>query len=169
MIEGAVKGFQKATSQGVILQDLIHGVEVKETRNLITSNGITTELFRSDWNLISDVVDHIIHVSFRPNAVSAWHMHENRTDYISVIDGSIRIVVYDGRPNSPTAEKVSIIHSSNMHPTVVTLPPGVWHGFENLDQKVTSIINYANKAYDYKNPDEWRLPWDTEKIPYRFR
>ena len=169
MIKGAVKSGKTSTSDGTILQDLLHGVEIRDIKNLITSNGTTTELFRTDWGLLPDNVDHIIHVVFRPNAVSAWHMHEHRTDYIFVTEGTIRIALYDGRGNSPSHNKVNVINSSRMRPVIVKIPNGVWHGFENLEQTHSSFINYANRAYSYEEPDEWRLPSDTLEIPYSFK
>ena len=165
MIEGAVKDKQTATAKGVIYRNPLHGSEIKEVTNLITANGMTAELFRSDWNLIRENVEHIIHVVMRPGAISAWHMHEKRNDCIFVMETTIRIVLYDGRRDSPTYEKVSVILSSRMRPATVTIPAGVWHGFENLEQSSSGFLNFATRMYDYQNPDEWRLPPDTTEIP----
>jgi hypothetical protein len=29
-------------------------------------------------------------------------------------------------------------------------------------------VNYFDLQYDYTDPDDWRLPPDTDEIPYRF-
>src|SRR5690606_19465403 len=140
----------------------------REHRNLITKNGVTTEIHRMDWGVVSQSVEHIIFVELRPNAVSAWHMHERRTDYIFVLTGTIRIVLFDGRRDSTTYGALEILHSSRMRPTLLTIPPGVWHGFKNPDSENSGFLNFSDQAYNYSDPDEWRLPMDTENIPYRF-
>jgi dTDP-4-dehydrorhamnose 3,5-epimerase len=168
MISGAVKDRQRSTATGSIVEGLPHDARILETRNRVTANGITSEVFRSEWSLMARAVDHIIHVELRPNAVSAWHMHEARSDCIFVLEGTIRLVMYDARDGSPTCNRLCVLNLSRMQPAIVTIPAGVWHGFKNLESAGSSMLNFADSAYRYDNPDEWRLPWDTAEIPYRF-
>jgi dTDP-4-dehydrorhamnose 3,5-epimerase len=95
-------------------------------------------------------------------------LHTSRSDCIFVIDGTVRLVMYDDRNKSPTYNRVCVLNLSRMRPAIVTIPAGVWHGFKNLENTKSSMLNYANSAYQYENPDEWRLPWDTTEIPYQF-
>ena len=167
MIKGAVTA-KPATEETSLQHDLISGVGVPELKNLITTNGMTTEVFRPEWNLLRENLDHIIHVVLRPNAISAWHMHELRTDLIFVTEGVVRIVLYDDRRDSPTYKKMNVINAARMRPTAVTIPNGVWHGLQNLEQSCSSFLNCSNHAYNYEDPDEWRLPSNTTEIPYKF-
>jgi dTDP-4-dehydrorhamnose 3,5-epimerase len=50
----------------------------------------------------------------------------------------------------------------------VVIPPRVWHGLQNLDATDSTFVNYFDLQYDYRAPDDWRLPQDTDEIPYRF-
>ena len=43
------------------------------------------------------------------------------------------------------------------------------HGVQTLGAEPACFVNSFDHAYDYDDPDEWRLPFDTEEIPYRFR
>ena len=38
-----------------------------------------------------------------------------------------------------------------------------------LDPSTALIVNMPDRAYDYENPDHWRLPPATTKIPYSFK
>jgi dTDP-4-dehydrorhamnose 3,5-epimerase len=168
-ITSAQKDFQHITPQGILLIEKIDGVKIHEGHNIITKNGVTTELFRPEWNMVENPIQHMIHVSLRPGAVSAWHMHRLQTDHIAVIAGMIRLVLYDGRKQSPTAGKIDVFHLSPMRPTLVVIPPGVWHGLQNLSSAETGgFINFFDRAYDYQDPDEWRLPANSPEIPYEF-
>ncbi|SFE22363.1 hypothetical protein [Nitrosomonas sp. Nm166] len=71
------------------------GVTHKKISNIITRNGVTTELYRPEWAIGPDQVRHIIHVILRANTISAWHVHEYQTDTIFVTSGSIKLVLFD--------------------------------------------------------------------------
>ena len=162
------KDTQTATPDGRLLRDLIEGVELHEMANIVTRNGITTEVVRPEWGVGRLPVQHMIHVALRGHAVSAWHCHHLQTDRLFVTDGSLRVVLFDGRDDSPTKGRVDVLHLSRMRPTTLLIPPLVWHGIQNLEHRTSSFINFFDRAYCYENPDEWRLPLDTDVIPYRF-
>jgi dTDP-4-dehydrorhamnose 3,5-epimerase len=152
----------------VAREDLIEGVRTYEVKNIITRNGVTTEILREDWGVVAGPVRHAIHVSLHGGAISAWHMHELQTDHIFAIAGALKAVLYDSREDSPTHGVVNEFRLHPMRPTLLAIPPGVWHGLENVSPETSCFINYFDHAYNYENPDEWRLPADTQDIPYRF-
>lgn len=168
MSDMGTKDAQTATADGRALRDLIDGVQLHEMSNIITRNGITTEVVRPDWDIGRLAIKHMIHVTLRAHAISAWHCHHHQTDRIFVTDGALRIVLFDGRDTSPTKGRINVLHLSRMRPTTLLIPPFVWHGIQNLEHHPSGFINCFDRAYCYENPDEWRLPEDTDAIPYRF-
>jgi dTDP-4-dehydrorhamnose 3,5-epimerase len=152
----------------VVDRRLIDGVKTREVRNVVTGNGITTELFRVDWDFVEGTVQQTIHVALRGQAISAWHQHRERWDYIFVVGGHLRIVLFDPREGSPTRGQVDVLHLSPLRPMLVAVPPCVWHGVQNLSREVSCFVNMFDRPYDYSNPDEWRLPADSPDVPYRF-
>jgi dTDP-4-dehydrorhamnose 3,5-epimerase len=162
------KDEQTADASGRLKQGLPEGVQVHEMPNIITSNGVTTEVYRPSWGLVPNDVQHVIHVRLNAFAISAWHRHELQTDRIFVTDGSFRLVMFDARQERATKGLVAELRLSRYRPCVVSIPPGIWHGLQNMGGGEAGFINYFDRAYDYANPDEWRLPLDTPDIPYRF-
>ena len=156
------------SSDWVVDRDLIQGVAVREVRNVVTANGITTELYRPDWGIVDGEVRQAIHVALRERALSAWHLHRHRWDYLFVVDGHLRVVLHDPREDSPTRGQVDVFHLSIARPQLLAVPPGVWHGVQNLAGGTSCFVNLFNEPYDYEDPDEWRLPPDTADIPYTF-
>lgn len=168
---GAPKGIKDEPSVSAnwdVKTELIDGVQVKDVRNIVTRNGITTELFRSEWGIMDGPIEHMIHVTFRPGALSAWHMHKLKTDHVFVVSGLIRAALYDPREDSPTFGHVNEFHLSHVRPELLVVPPNVFHGLQNLAGEASTFVNFFDAQYEYDNPDEWRLPQDTEEIPYRF-
>lgn len=152
----------------VIARKLIDGVRVREVRNIVTANGITTELYRPDWGIVEGTVQQVIHVALRGNAISAWHQHRHRWDFLFVVGGHFRIALYDPREGSPTHGQVDVFHLSPARPMLLAVPPWVWHGVQNLSNDVSAFVNMFDRPYAYDDPDEWRLPADTPDIPFRF-
>jgi dTDP-4-dehydrorhamnose 3,5-epimerase len=145
----------------------IDGVILHEVRNIATRNGITTEVFRAEWGVTSGEIVHAIHVSFRTGALSAWHMHREKTDHLFVTSGLVKAVFYDDRAGSPTRGRVNELFLAHERPQLVVIPPAVFHGLQALGGPAT-FVNYFDRQYDYAHPDEYRLPPDAPEIPYRF-
>src|SRR5437016_2217812 len=51
-------------------------------------------------------------------------------------------------------------------PCLVMIPPGIWHGLQCLGNTDALLLNCPTEAYNYADPDHYRLPWDTPEIPY---
>jgi len=155
------------TPEWDVVRDGIDGVQAREVKHVVTANGHTTELFRADWGLVENEVLAMIHVTLRPTAVSAWHMHKIKTDHLFVVAGTLRLVLYDDREDSPTRGKLDVLNLSAMRPTLTVIPPGIWHGIQAFAEPA-SFVNFFDQAYDYSDPDDWRLPPDSDEIPFRF-
>jgi dTDP-4-dehydrorhamnose 3,5-epimerase len=146
----------------------IAGVQVREVRNVVTANGITTELYRPEWEIVPGTVQQVIHVALRGRAVSAWHQHRHRWDFLFVVHGHMRVALFDPRTDSPTQGQTDVFHLSPARPMLLAVPPWVWHGVQNLSTEVSSFVNMFDRPYDYSDPDEWRLPPVNDTSPYRF-
>jgi dTDP-4-dehydrorhamnose 3,5-epimerase len=167
-LPGATKDEQSVTSDWTVLQDAIDGAQLIEVRNVIANSGHTTELFRRDWFGTDVEVDQVFQVTLGAHGVSAWHVHLDTTDRLFVNDGQVKIVLYDARAGSPTYGRINEFRLGDRRPGLVVIPPGVWHGVQNLRVEESRVVNLVDVAYEYENPDHWRLPADTAEIPYSF-
>jgi dTDP-4-dehydrorhamnose 3,5-epimerase len=113
-------------------------------------------------------VDQVFQVMMNPGVISGWHTHQRTTDRLFVSHGVILIVLYDSRADSPTLGLVNEFRFGVARPALLTIPPGVWHAVRNLSAEPSILLNLTDCAYTYEDPDHWRLPLDTDKIPYRF-
>jgi dTDP-4-dehydrorhamnose 3,5-epimerase len=168
-LNGAQKDEQSiVANKQEMIQELIEGVVVREIKNVPKHNGYLTEIYRKDFNLDNLGVDQIFQVTLLPKGISAWHAHEYTTDKIFVNQGLIRIVIYDGRVASPTYKKLNTFIFGTTRPALVIIPPKVWHGVQNISNEISSLINVVDEAYQYENPDHWRVPKDSPDIPFTF-
>jgi len=91
-----------------------------------------------------------------PGVVKAWHRHEHQSDRMVGLVGHTLLVLLDGRPDSPTRGAiVEEVLGPRSH-RLVTIPPGVWHGFKNLGAGESMVLNLPDRPYDDAAPDEQR-------------
>ena len=136
--------------------------------NVLTRNGSLTEVWRRDWKLDDLPVGQVFQRILEPGATSGWHAHAVTTDRLFCASGRILLALYDARIDSRTHCKAIDFRLGMERPAVVVVPPGVWHGVKNIGSLPALFLNIVDVAYDYEDPDHYRLPIDTPLIPYEF-
>ena len=167
-LPGATKDEQSVTADWTVIQEQIEGVRLIEVRNVLRDSGHTTEVLRRDWFDGDVEIDQVFQVTLGAHGISAWHVHLDTTDRLFVNAGQVKIALYDGRAGSATYGLVNEFRLGDRRPGLVVIPPGVWHGVQNLQAMESRVINLVDVAYEYADPDHWRLPADTVEIPYSF-
>jgi dTDP-4-dehydrorhamnose 3,5-epimerase len=82
----------------------------------------------------------------------------------AVITGSIKLVLFDDRTDSPTRGEVQEVFMGDHQYVLVRVPPMVWNGFKGVGESAAIVANCASTPHD---PEEIsRLdPFDNH-IPY---
>jgi dTDP-4-dehydrorhamnose 3,5-epimerase len=101
-----------------------------------------------------------------PGAVKAWHYHKKQTDHFVCVRGMMKVALYDGRPESPTYGEVNEFFLGDHNPLLLQIPPMVFHGFKCIGEEEAIVVNCPTEVYNYKEPDEYRLPAHGSEIPY---
>jgi dTDP-4-dehydrorhamnose 3,5-epimerase len=166
MLPGAQKDPQIVTSEWQKISPGIEGVVVREVLHVPRDHGVITEMFRPEWDPTGMPVVHIYQSRLFPGAIGAWSCHTKSIDRLFVNQGHLKVVLFDGREESSTFGRIVELHVGDARPAFVVLPTGVWHGLQNLGSTDALVLNYPTRAYDYEDPDHWRLPFDTDQIPY---
>ena len=169
MLSGAKKDPQLITSDWRKLQELIEGVSVREVLHVPRDHGVITEVFRPEWDPTGLPVVHIYQSRLYPGALGAWSCHARNTDRLFVNQGNIKVVLYDAREGSQTSGTLNELHAGDARPCLIVLPPGVWHGLQNLGSQDALVLNMPTQPYNYEDPDHYRLPYDTPEIPYSWK
>ena len=166
-LPGAIPDVAKVNQRWEPQQQIIDGVVAFEVKNNVTEHAIVTEIFRQDWPLPSTHVEQVFQLVLKPDGLTGWHLHRNCTDRLFVSSGHAKIVLYDARQTSRTFGVVNAFAFGSARPGLLVVPPGVWHGVRNISDGPTTVINVTDHAYEYDAPDHWRLPPDTDQIPYQ--
>ncbi|MFH1229161.1 MAG: dTDP-4-dehydrorhamnose 3,5-epimerase family protein [Candidatus Aenigmatarchaeota archaeon] len=145
---------------------MIQGVVIKSLKVIKDDRGWLMEILRCDDPQFKRFGQVYITTAY-DGVVKAWHRHKKQTDNFTCISGVMRVALYDARENSPTKGEVMefIIDDSNR--ILITVPPGVYHGF-GAEGETAFFLSIPDMPYNYKEPDEFRLPPDSNEIPYKW-
>jgi dTDP-4-dehydrorhamnose 3,5-epimerase len=144
---------------------VIDGVSTQELRLIPDERGRLMEILRSDWPVFKKFGQVYMTTNY-PGVVKAWHYHKKQTDMVACVKGMVKLVLFDGREGSPTHREVNEFFIGEHNPTLVVIPPGVYHGWKCISESESVVINCPDELFDYEHPDEHRAPYDDPNIPY---
>jgi dTDP-4-dehydrorhamnose 3,5-epimerase len=144
---------------------MIAGVRTKKLRVIPDERGRLMEMLRSDDELFIRF-GQIYMTTAYPGVVKAWHYHKKQTDHFVCVKGTMKVVLYDGRADSPTRGEVNEFFIGEHNPLLLQIPPLVYHGFKCVGAEEAIVINCPTELYNYREPDEYRLPAHGGEIPY---
>ena len=147
---------------------MIEGVKIKKLKVIPDERGRLMEILRSDEELFQKFGQVYMTTAY-PGVTKAWHYHKVQTDNMAVVSGMMKIVLYDGREKSKTAGQLEEYFVGEHNPMLIQIPPLVYHGFKCISEGEAIVVNIPTEPYRPDHPDEFRLPADTDEIPYDWR
>jgi dTDP-4-dehydrorhamnose 3,5-epimerase len=99
-----------------------------------------------------------------PGVIKAWHLHSQMTINYAVVEGNIKLVMFDQRQDSKTKGQLQEICFGQINYQLVRVPPGVVNGFTATGGARAIVANCADIPHD---PNEiTRIDPFTPAIPY---
>ena len=141
---------------------MIEGVKIKKLKVIPDERGRLMEILRRDDEMFEGF-GQIYMTTAYPGVVKGWHYHKKQYDNMAVVKGTMKIVLCDGREDSPTYREVNEFFVGEHNPILVHIPPYVYHGFKCVSQGEAIVVNTPTETYDYEDPDEFRVhPHDND-------
>jgi dTDP-4-dehydrorhamnose 3,5-epimerase len=144
---------------------MIHGVVVKKLKVIPDERGRLMEILRSDDPFFMRFGQAYLTTAY-PGVVKAWHAHRKQTDNLTAVMGMAKFVLYDDRENSPTRREINEFFAGEHNPILVSIPPGVYHGYKCIGECECLVINIPSEVYNSESPDEIRVDPHHSEIPY---
>lgn len=145
---------------------MIEGVDVRQLEVNADERGHLVEVFREDWEFYEPAPAMSYYSMSYPGIIRAWHRHtEGQVDHFVCPGGRIKVGIYDDREGSPTRGEVNTFVIGEHEQRAVRIPGACWHGFKVVGDEPAILINFPTALYDYDDPDEERLPYDTDEVP----
>ncbi|HOS78583.1 MAG: dTDP-4-dehydrorhamnose 3,5-epimerase family protein [Syntrophales bacterium] len=144
---------------------MIEGVHVKKLKVIPDERGRLMEILRAD-DAFFEGFGQVYMTTAYPGVVKGWHYHKKQSDNMAVVKGMMKIVLYDGRADSPTRGEINVFFAGEHNPVLVHIPPYVYHGFKCVSSDEAIVVNTPTEVYRYEEPDEFRVDPHVNDIPY---
>ncbi len=159
---------QTVTPTGKSIKPMIAGVKLRPAITIPDERGTVCEVYNPVWGFSDEPLVYIYQVTIRPGKVKGWAAHHDQDDRLFISQGTLRIVLYDDRADSPTHKMVNVFFLGEVNRGLLLIPHGVYHAVENVGYTDALFVNAPTKPYDHTNPDKYRLPLENDLIPFHF-
>jgi dTDP-4-dehydrorhamnose 3,5-epimerase-like enzyme len=157
----------RAMKAAGLLQEPRPGIFVYKLRQVTDDNPGLREIWRTD-DSFGVIAEQAYSTTTPPNVATAWHIYRTRTNQITPVSGSGKLVLWDRRTAKKTSDAPIAIDMTAEDPALIVIPPGVWHGFQAHGQTPLVLLHLTDQPFDPVLTDETRLPPDDPSIPYRW-
>ena len=144
---------------------MIDGVKVIPLKQIPDERGKIMHMLRSDDPHFEEFGE--IYFSFaHPGVVKGWHEHTKQTQNYAVIQGMIKLVLYDNRKDSSTYKEVMEVFIGEDNYQLARIPIGIFNGYKAIGTKTVIVANCATLPHE---PDEM-LRYDPHGsvVPYEW-
>lgn len=119
------------------------GVTITKLTKIPDERGSIYHMLRSDSPTFKQFGE-IYFSKVYPGVIKGWHLHKKMTLNYAVIEGTIKLVVANGK-------EVEEIYIGEDNYCLVTIEPGIWNGFKGVGTKPAIVANCSDIPHD---PDE---------------
>ena len=144
---------------------MIDGIKIKKLKFIPDERGRLMEILRCDDDLFIKFGQVYMTTTY-PQVIKAWHYHKLQFDSFICIKGMVKLVCYDAREESKTKGEVNEFFVGEHNLSLIQIPPMVFHGWKCISETEAWVLNVVTEPYNYNNPDEFRLPYNSSEIPY---
>lgn len=142
----------------------IEGVTVVPLRRIPDERGTILHMLRSTDDHFIEFGE-IYFTTVYDGIVKGWHKHREMTLNYACIYGRIKLVLYDDRPESPTAGAVQELFLGPDNHSLVVIGPGIWTGFKGMSSPFAIVANCCTHPHDPSrtsrlDPHENDIPYD---------
>jgi dTDP-4-dehydrorhamnose 3,5-epimerase len=131
---------------------------VKHLKTFLDDRGYLYEILRADDPEYVKFGQAYISTT-TPGTIKAFHRHFHKTDHIACVAGQVKLVVVRENINKGDPPfTVFEYHLSPISPKLVTIPPGLWHGWQSVGSVEAVLLSITTEVHDSNNKDEERVP-----------
>ena len=144
---------------------MIDGVAIVDLEVHADDRGQLVEVLKEGGPLYQEVKQTTCTEAY-PGTIKAFHWHKKQTDIWFFCRGMAQVVLHDPREGSPTKGETNVFYMGERALKLLSIPPGVAHGYRVLGNERACLFYHTTEAYDPKDPDEMRIPYDDPGIGF---
>ena len=137
---------------------LLDQIQVNHLRRIFTNGGDVMHALKSTEDSFKGFGE--AYFSWvEPGAIKAWKMHQQMTMNLIVPIGEVKFVFHDSANSFFREERIGAQNYQRL-----TVPPGIWFGFQVYTQTSSLVLNLASIPHDpteveHKELEEIQFNW----------
>lgn len=145
----------------------IEGVIIKNLKKIPDERGSIMHMLRSDDEIFEKFGEIYFSTSY-PGVIKGWHEHKEQIQNYTVIQGMIKLVLFDNRQNSSTYKNLLEIFMGDLNYVLIKIPTGVINGYKCIGDKTAIIANCATIPHKSSGEMNRYDPISNDLIPYKW-
>lgn len=126
---------------------MIEGVKIIQLKQIPDERGKIMHMLRSTDPHFEQFGEIYFSVAY-PGVIKGWHLHTKQTQFYAVIQGMIKLVLFDERKDSPTKGELMELFTGEDNYQLVRIPVGVVNGYKTIGVKPAIVANCATLAHE---------------------
>lgn len=142
---------------------MIDGVVIKTLKKIPDERGTIMHMVRADDKEFNKFGEIYFSRAY-PGVIKGWHLHTKMTLNYCVIEGMVKLVLYDNRKDSPSYQQIQEIFLGEDNYCLVQVPPGIINGYKTIGTKASILANCS--THPYTSGEMIRIDPFSNEIPY---
>ena len=144
---------------------MLDGVVVAKLKKIPDERGAIYHMLRNDDQNFIKFGEIYFSIAY-PGVIKGWHEHTKQIQNYCVIEGMIKLVMFDNRQDSTTYKKIQELFIGDENYCLVTIPTGIIMGYKCIGSKKSILANCSTLPHD---PTEM-ISYEPlgEKVPYNW-
>ncbi|MBU0629571.1 MAG: dTDP-4-dehydrorhamnose 3,5-epimerase family protein [Candidatus Margulisbacteria bacterium] len=126
---------------------MIEGVKIIPLKKIPDERGMIMHMLRTTDPHFEKFGEVYFSVAY-PGVIKGWHLHTKQTQFYAVIQGMIKLVMYDERKDSKTYGELMEIFTGEDNYQLVRIPVGVVNGYKTIGVKPAIVANCATEPHE---------------------
>lgn len=145
----------------------IEGVNIVKLRKIPDERGTIYHMLRSSDPHFTEFGE-IYFSKIYKGAIKGWHIHKRVSLNYCVVDGMVKLVLFDTREDSPTKGNLMELFIGDDNYCLVQIPVGVANGHKGMTETAL-LANAPDIPHDKGGPDEMiKIDPYNNDIPYNW-
>lgn len=145
----------------------IEGVKIKSLKKIPDERGSVMHMLRNDDENFEKFGE-IYFSTIYPQAIKGWYEHKEQIQNYAVINGVIKLVLFDNRKDSSTYKNIQEISMGDSNYVLVRIPNGVINGYTCISQQTAIVANCATIPHVDSGEMNRYDPILNDLIPYNW-
>tara|TARA_Y100001958_G_C20827286_1_gene279601 strand:- start:119 stop:565 length:447 start_codon:yes stop_codon:yes gene_type:complete len=142
---------------------MINGVIVTKLKKIPDERGAIFHMLRNDDSHFKKFGEIYFSIAY-PGIIKGWHEHTRQVQNYAVVDGMIKLVLYDNRKKSNTYKKIQEIYMGDLNYQLVTIPTGIINAYKCIGTTKSILANCSTLPHEPNEMINYNI--NSKKIPY---